>query len=335
MQIRPFVSIAAVCCASCALQFGCGNGTYKFSGDPSTSETRAHLAEQTKNEELRMRMRGIAQEVAIRLPIACDVSLLTVSDFVTTSDLLMLAADGGMFAYSRCASPDPHRGLADLIVTFSTLRTYYESYSQDKGFEGLLSVVEVLQTAATEFSKLGDECLPSEVRALIASDIAAATGKGEAMVHGHSRTAGLMSAKVNVPAGLQISSSFLSFNDNGMLENALGEAHYMRLSMQRTADCMSLLPLSAGYHARRAALWTMVQPQMQALQGKFSDATADLKSLDGLKALEKLQALEKLESLRGLEPLSQLDGLPWKLGTAMVIALAAQGALLALVLRRR
>ncbi|MBL9140525.1 MAG: hypothetical protein JNK53_01550 [Phycisphaerae bacterium] len=311
------------CAASVAVCASCASPRSDPLQEANAAETRAHLAEAAQSEELRQRMRGVAQEIAIHLPLACDAALLQVSDFETTSELLALAGDCGMFAFSRCGAVDPRRGLADLIVTFSTVKLLFERYAADPNFQSLRLVVDALDSSLADLDELAREWLSEEVRRSMETDIAAAVRSETTVIRGSVRSLGLMHAQVNVPSALQIQSSFLSFNDNGLLEHALGEAHYMRLGVQRTADCMSLLPQAMEYHGRRAALWTMLNPQVRELSRKLDAANTELSSL------------KQLESLSALAPLDELKGLPWKIGGALVLALAVQGVLLALVMRRR
>ena len=85
---------------------------------------------------------------------------------------------------------------------------------------------------------------------------------------------------------------------------------------------MTQLPIALEYRARRSLLWAGGQPQAKELQDELKGATSELKSLKEL-ALLRASALEQIESL------------PWKLGVAVVVALAAQGILLGFILRRR
>lgn len=316
------LSIATVLCAGAALA-GCTSGQRSDWQDASAAETRSHLEEQVRLQQLRQHMRGYAREVALTLPIACDAAVRQVSDVETQSDVLALAASGGIYAIVRCSAPDPRVGLADLTVTFSTVLSLFESYAREPEYKGLAPVVDALRPIVEDYEKLAQEWLPPEVMTQVRADIQTAIHAEEARIRTSSMSTTALAATVAVPSSLQIHSSFLSFNDNGLIEFGLGEAHYMRLSAQELADCMELLPSSLDYHSRRSALWVMQQPAVKNLESKLNSATASL------------EKLEELQSLRALQPLDQLQGLTWKLGGALVIGLAVQGMVLAFALRRR
>jgi hypothetical protein len=316
------LSMIAVLSAGAVLA-GCTSGQRSEWQDSSAAETRANLEEQVRFQQLRQRMRSYAREVALTLPIACDAAVRQVPDVETQSDVLALAASGGIYAIVRCSAADPRVGLADLTVTFSTVLALFQSYAREPEYKGLAPVVDALQPIVDDYEKLAEEWLPADVMAQVRADIETAIHAEEARIRTSSMAATAMAATVGVPASLQIHSSFLSFNDNGLIEFGLGEAHYMRLSAQELADCMELLPSSLDYHSRRSALWVMQQPAVKNLEAKLDSATSSL------------QKLEELQSLRALQPLDQLHGLTWKLGSACVLGLAVQGAVLALVLRRR
>lgn len=299
--------LCALTLAAVTLLTGCSTAPRTSLQEASSTETRAHLEEEARFQCLRQAMRGVARELALKLPIACDPAVEAVQDVDVKSDLLALAAGGGIYAIVRCASPDPRIGLADVTVTFATLLGLFEMHQRTPGCEGLSIMVESLRPSVDAWMALAEEWLPPETMACVRQDIADAVRAEQARVRTSTITTAALAAIVAVPGELQVNSSFLSFNDNGLLEYGIGEAHYMRLSIQELTDCIALLPLSMEYHARRAMLWGAQQPEVAALQAQAERAGRSLEALRWLKTLP----------------------------AAFVAGLAVQGVLLGVMLRRR
>jgi hypothetical protein len=53
----------------------------------------------------------------------------------------------------------------------------------------------------------------------------------------------------------------------------------LTMSAQELSDCLALLPVSMDYHARRAALWTMQQPDVARAQRTLEDSSESLRAL--------------------------------------------------------
>lgn len=308
--------VCAVLCAACATTSGASHQTT----DPT--DMRSHLEERSRLQTLRQRMRQIVRRVAAEIPFTCDIAIAATNDPRVQSDLLAIAAGAGTYSYARCATTDPRVGLADLIVTYTSVLAIFERQAAAPGGAGMEPVIAVLRAADAEFRALGVESLPPDVLASVQAECAKLVEAEKASLRGATVSGTLQAAIGTGPAEFQIQSTFLNFNDNGLVEHALGEAHLMRLSLQEMGDCLSQLPVAFEYRARRAMLWAGMHPEVQAVRRELHEANTELKSLKEIAGL-RAAAIKELESL------------PWTLGFGMVAALTVQGIVLGLLLRRR
>ncbi|MFO0783894.1 MAG: hypothetical protein U0636_09455 [Phycisphaerales bacterium] len=295
-------------------------------GDASV-EVRAHLEQESKFQELRQDLRTVARQISIDVPSACDRAFESVDDMETRSNLLAVAATSGTFACVRACAVDPRAGLADLTLSFATIEGFVSNWSRDPQYKGLNDLVNALHPVVTELWRLCDAWLPPEMQARLHEEVEAAISQEEARMR--LSASGLILGGFRPPplAAVQVRSSFMDFNDFGLLEYGLGEAHYLRLNTQELADTIALMPMSMEYHARRAVLWSTEQHALKEVRQRLDSAAAEL------------QSLRELQELRTLRPLAELAESPWKIGVPVAIAitlgLALQGVLLARALRTR
>jgi hypothetical protein len=316
VRAAPLWIAVAVLCAGCAASAR----NDRLADD--VPDLRTHLAEKARMQEVRQRMRQVVRRVSAELPFACDAAIRAVAEARTRMDLLAVAAGAGTYSYARCATPDPRTGLADLIVTYSSIAAILDAQAALPGGESVAPVVQVVRTANDEFMAIARECFPPDLMTAVEGESARLAAAERASLYGASSTGSVLSALASGPAEFQFHSTFLSFNDNGLVEHALGEAHLLRLAVQEVADCMTQLPIALEYRARRSLVWGSEQAEVRAVREDVAGMRAELGSLRELGALRQ-------------DALAEIRGLPWKVGAGVVVALAVQGILLGCLLRRR
>jgi hypothetical protein len=119
----------------------------------------------------------------------------------------------------------------------------------------------------------------------------------------------MLTTKFKEPMGIQIDSSFLQFDDNGLFERGISELHDMNLAAEKAAAVLGLMPTAMELRARRAMLMTLNEPIVVEMRANLAQMAAQLKELKELKGLQELKMLEELKGLQAMKDLQELKNL--------------------------
>lgn len=281
----------------------------QLSTPANDAKRQTYLQQQIELSQLRAQMRPLARQVAVRVPIDCDLALAGITDPTMRATLLDLAANAGIYTVVRVDSADPRVGLADLLVTVTTVTEALIVAEQTGPFPTLAPVIAAFSEFQGDLDELAKEWLSEEARAQLAENIAEAKAAGVQKTAGLQRVASLLAVKPEVPASLQIESSFISFDDGGLIERGIGELHQTRIAVKQAADVAALLPQALEYRMKRVMEATLAEAKIAEMRADLSSIADDMKKLDSLKGLESLKSLESLAALDGLSSLKGLSAL--------------------------
>jgi len=204
---------------------------------------------------------------------------------------------------------DPRVGLADLIITTHSIEETIKSMAQTGPYPSLNPMSQTLSSIMADLEVLGAKWLEPQVQAQIQQAILNDTK------HNWTPTADLMkvnemlTTKFKEPMGIQIDSSFLQFDDNGLFERGISELHDMNLAAEKAAAVLGLMPTAMELRARRAMLMTLNEPIVVEMRANLAQMAAQLKELKELKGLQELKMLEELQGLQAMKDLQELKNL--------------------------
>ncbi len=285
------------------------HATQSSSTQANDAKRKTFLEEQADLSQLRAQMRPIARQVAMRVPIDCDFALAGITDPTMRATLLDIAANAGIYTVVRVDSPDPRVGLADLLVTGATVAEALTVAAQSGPYPTLTPMIATFSEFKQELDKLALEWLPDDVRAQVEANIARAKAEGVQQTSGMLRVVSLLVSKPELPASLQVESSFISFDDGGLLERGLGEVKKTQLGVRQVADIAALLPQALEYRMKRVLASALADGALVEMRRDISSIADDMRKLDALKGLESLKHLEALSALEGLSSLKGLSAL--------------------------
>ncbi len=329
---------------------------------------KTYIEQQAQVEALREKLRPIIRQSSVLLPIECEIANLGITDPTTRAMILDIAANAGIYGIARMCAPDPRAGLADLIVTSASVSEAIRVTAASGPYPSMDPLVAMFSALASDLHTLGGEWLTPQVMAEVEAGIVLAKATGAQSTAGIFRVNELLATHTAVPRSLQIDSSFVKFDDGGLLERGLDEIHAARLAVREVADVAALLPQALDYRMRRVLLLTLQDPALVKLRTDISSIAEEVRKLDKLDQLGELSHLSALDRLEGLnelgmlkefselEPLGQLDSLQGLQGLSeleglrslkdlaemrvlivggVVVGLALQGAFIAWAVRRR
>lgn len=288
---------------------GCQSGQSKLSPNEKTAKLQTYLDQQTQFLTVRHDMLPIARQIAIVIPVDCDVALRDIKDPQIREYILNIAASAGLYASNRVWASDPRVGLADLIITTHSIEETVKSMAKAGPYPSLNPMSQTLSSIMADLEILGGKWLEPAVQAQIQKAIL------DDAKHNWTPTADLMkvnemlTTKFKEPMGIQIDSSFLQFDDNGLFERGISELHHMNLAAEKAAAVLGLMPTAMELRARRAMLMTLNEPIVVEMRANIAQMAAQLKELQELKGLQELKMLEELKGLEAMKDLRELKDL--------------------------
>ncbi|MDA1261420.1 MAG: hypothetical protein O3B75_00815 [Planctomycetota bacterium] len=276
----------------------------------SVTEQRTYMEQQVKFDQLRNEMGPIVRQISVALPLDCNTALMSISDLQTRETLMDIAAIAGIYAAMQVSAPDPRVGLTNLLISGESIRNALKIAAENGPYPSLLPMVATLDLIEADLFKLGDKWLTPEVLEQVRLITTRTNPKDKAPLEGLLKVNEMLVTKFKMPKSIHIDSSFVQFDDNGVLERALGEIHALRLAGQEGGAIFAQLPLAMEFRLRRALVATINDPSFQKIQAEFAQMSMQMKELQQLQALQQLQsldALKNLELLKNLESLKALD----------------------------
>ena len=288
---------------------GCQSGQPKLNANEKTAKLQTYLDQQTQFWTVRHDMAPIARQIAIVIPVDCDVALRDIKDPQIREYILNIAASAGLYASNRVWASDPRVGLADLIITTHSIEQTIKSMATKGPYPSLSPMIQTMTSIMADLEILGQRWLEPEVQAQIQKAIL------DDAKHNWTPTADLMkvnemlTTKFKEPIGIQIDSSFLQFDDNGLFERGISELHDMNLAAEKASAVLGLMPTAMELRARRAMLMTLNEPIVVEMRANLAQMAAQLKELRELQGLQELKQLEELKNLQSMKDLKELKGL--------------------------
>jgi hypothetical protein len=308
-MLRPNIFLLALTGALIWLCCGCQSGQPKLNANEKTAKLQTYLDQQTQFWTVRHDMLPIARQIAIVIPVDCDVALRDIKDPQIREYILNIAASAGLYASNRVWASDPRVGLADLIITTHSIEETVKSMAKAGPYPSLNPMIQTMSSIMADLEILGGKWLEPAVQAQIQKAILDDTK------HNWTPTADLMkvnemlTTKFKEPIGIQIDSSFLQFDDNGLFERGISELHDMNLAAEKAAAVLGLMPTAMELRARRAMLMTLNEPIVVEMRANLAQMAAQLKELKELKGLQELKMLEELKGLEAMKDLRELKDL--------------------------
>ena len=308
-MLRSNIFLLALTGALIWLCCGCQSGQPKLNANEKTAKLQTYLDQQTQFWTVRHDMLPIARQIAIVIPVDCDVALRDITDPQIREYILNIAASAGLYASNRVWASDPRVGLADLIITTHSIEETVKSMAQAGPYPSLNPMIQTMSSIMADLEVLGVKWLEPQVQAQIKQAILDDTK------HNWTPTADLMkvnemlTTKFKDPIGIQIDSSFLQFDDNGLFERGISELHDMNLAAEKASAVLGLMPTAMELRARRAMLMTLNEPIVVEMRANLAQMAAQLKELQELKGLQELKMLEELKGLQAMKDLQELKNL--------------------------
>ena len=308
-MLRSNIFLLALTGALIWLCCGCQSGQPKLNANEKTAKLQTYLDQQTQFWTVRHDMLPIARQIAIVIPVDCDVALRDITDPQIREYILNIAASAGLYASNRVWASDPRVGLADLIITTHSIEETVKSMAQAGPYPSLNPMIQTMSSIMADLEVLGVKWLEPQVQAQIKQAILDDTK------HNWTPTADLMkvnemlTTKFKDPIGIQIDSSFLQFDDNGLFERGISELHDMNLAAEKASAVLGLMPTAMELRARRAMLMTLNEPIVVEMRANIAQMAAQLKELQELKGLQELKMLEELKGLQAMKDLQELKNL--------------------------
>ena len=308
-MLRQNIFLLVITGALIWLCCGCQSGQPKLNANEKAAKLQTYLDQQTQFWTVRHDMSPIARQIAIVIPVDCDVALRDIKDPQIREYILNIAASAGLYASNRVWASDPRVGLADLIITTHSIEETVKSMAQAGPYPSLNPMIQTMSSIMADLEVLGVKWLEPQVQAQIQQAILNDTK------HNWTPTADLMkvnemlTTKFKEPMGIQIDSSFLQFDDNGLFERGISELHDMNLAAEKAAAVLGLMPTAMELRARRAMLMTLNEPIVVEMRANLAQMAAQLKELQELKGLQELKMLEELKGLQAMKDLQELKNL--------------------------
>ena len=257
----------------------------------SSTEQRTYMEQQAKFEQLRSEMAPIVRQISVVLPLDCNTALAKISDLQTRETLMDIAAIAGIYAAMQTSAPDPRVGLTNLLISGESIRNALASAAETGPYPSLLPMIATLDSIETDLFRLGDKWLTPDVISQVRLITTRKEAKDSTPLAGLLVVNEMLLTKFKMPKSIQIDSSFVQFDDNGVLERGLGEIHTLRLAAQEGGAVFAQLPLAMEFRLRRALVATLNDPAFQKILAEFSTMSVQMKDLKELQALQGLQQL--------------------------------------------
>ena len=129
-MLRRNIFLLALTGALIWLCCSCQSGQFKLNANEKTAKLQTYLDQQTQFWSVRHDMAPIARQIAIVIPVDCDVALRDIKDPQIREYILNIAASAGLYASNRVWAFDPRVGLADLIITTHSIEQTIKSMAR-------------------------------------------------------------------------------------------------------------------------------------------------------------------------------------------------------------
>jgi hypothetical protein len=239
----------------------------------------------------------------------CDLALRDIKDPQIREYILNIAAGAGIYATTRVWVSDPRVGLADLIIITHSIEQTMKIMAKKGPYPSLDPMIQTMASIMEDLNLLGTKWLEPQVQVQIQKAIDEDAQTTWTPAADLMKVNELLTTKFKEPVGIQIDSSFLQFDDNGLFERGISELHDMNLAAEKASVILGLLPQAVELRARRAMLMTLNEPIVVEMRANIAQMAAQLKELRELQGLQELKRLEELKNLQAMKDLKELKGL--------------------------
>lgn len=303
------VFLLALTGALVCFDFGCQSGPPKLNTDQKAAKLQTYIDQQTQFWTLRHDLVPIARQISVVVPLDCDLALRDIKDPQIREYVLNIAAGAGIYATTRVWVSDPRVGLADLIIITHSIEQTMKIMAKKGPYPSLDPMIQTMASIMEDLNLLGTKWLEPQVQAQIQKAIDEDAQTNWTPAADLMKVNELLTTKFKEPVGIQIDSSFLQFDDNGLFERGISELHDMNLAAEKASVILGLLPQAVELRARRAMLMTLNEPIVVEMRANLAQMTAQLKELKELKGLQELKMLEELKGLQAMKDLRELKNL--------------------------
>jgi hypothetical protein len=251
----------------------------------------------------------IARQISVVVPLDCDLALRDIKDPQIREYILNIAAGAGIYATTRVWVSDPRVGLADLIIITHSIEQTMKIMAKKGPYPSLDPMIQTMASIMEDLNLLGTKWLEPQVQVQIQKAIDEDAQTTWTPAADLMKVNELLTTKFKEPVGIQIDSSFLQFDDNGLFERGISELHDMNLAAEKASVILGILPQAVELRARRAMLMTLNEPIVVEMRANIAQMAAQLKELRELQGLQELKRLEELKNLQAMKDLKELKGL--------------------------
>ena len=302
---------------------GCQNGQPKLNASEKTLKLQTYLDQQTQFWTVRHDMSPIARQIAIVIPVDCDVALRDIKDPQIREYILNIAASAGLYASNRVWASDPRVGLADLIITTHSIEETIKSMAQTGPYPSLNPMSQTLRSIMADLEVLGAKWLEPQVQAQIKQAIL------DDAKHNWTPTAEKAAAVLGLmPTAMELRARramLMTLNEPIVVE--------MRANIaQMAAQLKELRELQGLQELKRLDELKNLQAMNDLKELKGLD---QLQALQELKNLENIKSLQELQGLRPLKALEEIVEFKWKLALLVACGFFAQTVVLVWAIRSR
>ena len=145
-MLRQNIFLLVITGALIWLCCGCQSGQPKLNANEKAAKLQTYLDQQTQFWTVRHDMSPIARQIAIVIPVDCDVALRDIKDPQIREYILNIAASAGLYASNRVWASDPRVGSADLIITTHSIEETIKSMAQTGPYPSLNPMSQTLRS---------------------------------------------------------------------------------------------------------------------------------------------------------------------------------------------
>ena len=303
------VFLLALTGALACFDFGCQSGPPKLNTEQKAAKLQTYIDQQTQFWTLRHDLVPIARQISVVVPLDCDLALRDINDPQIREYVLNIAAGAGIYATNRVWASDPRVGLADLIIITHSIEQTMKIMSKKGPYPSLDPMIQTMASIMEDLNHLGAKWLEPQVQVQIQKAIDEDAQTTWTPAADLMKVNELLTTKFKEPVGIQIDSSFLQFDDNGLFERGISELHDMNLAAEKASVILGILPQAVELRARRAMLMTLNEPIVVEMRANIAQMAGQLKELRELQGLQELKRLEELKNLQAMKDLKELKGL--------------------------
>ena len=308
-MLRQNIFLLVITGALIWLCCGCQSGQPKLNANEKAAKLQTYLDQQTQFWTLRHDLVPIARQISVIVPLDCDLALRDINDPQIREYVLNIAAGAGIYATNRVWAYDPRVGLAYLIIITHSIEQTMKIMAKKGPYPSLDPMIQTMASIMEDLNLLGTKWLEPQVQVQIQKAIDEDAQTNWTPTADLMKVNELLTTKFKEPVGIQIDSSFLQFDDNGLFERGISELHDMNLAAEKASNILGILPQAVEFRARRAMLMTLNEPIVVEMRANLAQMAAQLKELKELKGLQELKMLEELKGLQAMKDLQELKNL--------------------------